>query len=139
MPEVNFERQEPVACHLFRDEPLQGSGQPQLAEALLDRDLPATRQAQQALRLGILDRLPGCCGKNWGIGHPPQKCVGVQQEVRHRYSSKSSRVSSKSGASHTSPRAEPGWRGCRVSFKGTRRSTGLLSLAMMTSSPSRAR
>src|SRR3990172_5030002 len=64
--------------------------------------------------------------------------MGVEQKTHYMYSLKSSGVASKSGAIQIRPFAEPGLRNCWGGVSATSLTTGLLSLAMMTSSPSMA-
>jgi len=80
---LEFERElsKIVDRELLRYEPIDDAGKLELAEADLDRDFPAARQAHQALVRGVSDRLPRLRRQSFRIVDPPQEYVGVDQDA----------------------------------------------------------
>jgi hypothetical protein len=77
MPKVNRENREAVCGHLFGDKPIDRLRDLKLAEAFLDRHLPAGRHAQKALIPLIGDRLACSAPERIIIANPPKKRVRV--------------------------------------------------------------
>src|SRR5438093_6220396 len=133
--ELDVEEAEAVGGQLFGHETLDRGIEPELTQAQLDGHLPTARHTEQALVGGRPDRPARAGGKRRRTLDPPEEGVGVEEKKHQVYFRKSRGVSSKSGAIQTRPLAEPGLRLRGGGSTRTRRTTGLLSLAMTISTP----
>jgi len=105
--QVDCQEGDTVQREVVREEFPEGLGQWQLAEAVLDCDLPEARDTRKDVVLGILDD-SACPFGEMGISHQePQQAVGVQEESQEVSSWKSSSGASKSSAMVMSPLALP--------------------------------
>src|SRR5436305_6788018 len=110
VPKFGRKNREAVCGHLLGHESVDRLRDFQFAETLLDGHLPARCHAQKALIAFVGDRVACPAAKRIIIANPPKKRVRIEQQFHRVYSAKSSGVASKSSASVTLPRAEPGVR-----------------------------
>jgi hypothetical protein len=79
MTHLDAEHVEVIGRELFGQEPIEGSGDLQLAEADLDRQLPAARDAKETLVAGVGDGGSRSGRQRCTVFDPPEKRVGIDQ------------------------------------------------------------
>src|SRR6266513_4535343 len=128
------------ASHELRHRTLGSVGEAQLAEAVLDADLPRARGRQQQFIGRLREELPSGGSEALWRGEHPQPGLRIEENPHFSKALRRSLGSgaSKSSATKTRPFSVPRERSC-TGAAGTSRATGTPDLAMITSSPAATR